>query len=58
MCVKVVASQRWGVFWDTVYKADLKCAVRKSLKIQDAKIIQKIAICAPSHKFIRLYLRN
>jgi len=27
-------------------------------EIQDAKITQKIAICAPSHKFVGLYLRN
>ena len=25
---------------------------------QDAKITQKIAICAPSHNFVGLYLRN
>jgi len=26
--------------------------------IQDAKTTQKIAICAPSHNFVGLYLRN
>jgi len=28
------------------------------LEIQDAKIMQKIAICAPPHNFAGLYLRN
>jgi len=36
----------------------LKCAARDCLKIQDAKKIAKIAICAPSHNFVGLYLRN
>jgi len=27
-------------------------------EIQDAKIAKKVAICAPSHKFVGLYLRN
>jgi len=36
----------------------MKCAVRGSLEIQDAKITHKIAICAPSHKFVQLCLRN
>jgi len=31
---------------------------RGSLKIQNAKRMQKLAICAPSHNFARLYLRN
>jgi len=31
--------------------ADLKRAERGSLKIQNAKNRQKIAICAPSHNF-------
>jgi len=26
--------------------------------MQDPKIAKKIAICAPSHNFVRLYLRN
>jgi len=26
MCVKVIASQRWDVFWDTVYNATASCA--------------------------------
>jgi len=29
-----------------------------SLKIQNAKVMQKIAICASMHNFVRLYLRN
>jgi len=36
----------------------LKCAARGSLKIQDAKVTQKIAIYAPSHNFVELCLRN
>ena len=35
----------------------LKCAARGWLKIQDAKIA-KMAICAPLHNFVGLYLRN
>jgi len=35
-----------------------RCAARGSLEIQDAKMMQKIAICAPSHNFVGLYLRN
>jgi len=31
--------------------AGLKCAARGSLEIQDAKMMQKIAICAPLHNF-------
>jgi len=36
----------------------MKCAARGWLKIQDAKMTQKIAIWAPSHNFVGLYLRN
>jgi len=36
----------------------LKYAARGSLKIQDAKITQKIAIFATWHNFIRLCIRN
>jgi len=38
--------------------ASLKRAARGSLQIQDAKSRQKIAIWAPSHNFVGLYLRN
>jgi len=43
-----------------IWNACLKCAARGSLKIQDAKMKQKIAISAPSHKhnFDGLYLCN
>jgi len=34
------------------------CGARGSLKIRDAKITKKIAICAPSLKFVGQYLRN
>jgi len=39
------------------YSAGLKRAARGSLKIQNAKS-SKIAIWAPSHNFVGLYLRN
>jgi len=35
-----------------IWNAGLKSAARGSLEIQDAKMTQKIAICAPSHNFI------
>ena len=38
--------------------ANLECAARGWLKIQDAKMTQKIAIWAPSHNFVGLYLRK
>jgi len=38
--------------------AGLKLVARGSLKIQDAKKSPKIAIWAPSHNFVGLYLRN
>jgi len=38
--------------------AGLKPAARGSLKTQDAKKWPKIAIWAPSHNFVELYLRN
>jgi len=36
----------------------LKRAARGSLKMQDAKNCQKVAIWAPSYNFVVLYLRN
>jgi len=47
-----------GVALERIYDAGLKHATRGSLKIQDAKRSPKIAISAPSHKFIGLYLHN
>jgi len=38
--------------------ACLKCAARGSLEMQDAKNRQKLAIWAPSHNFVGLYLHN
>jgi len=38
--------------------AGVKCAARGSLEMQDPKNRQKLAIWAPSHNFIGLYLRN
>jgi len=36
----------------------VKLAARGLLKIQDAKNGQKVAIWAPSHNFVGLYLHN
>ena len=47
-----------GVALVRIYNAGLKCAAWSSLEIQDAKMMQKIAICAPSNNFVVLYLRN
>jgi len=41
-----------------IWNAGLKCAARGSLEIQDVKMMQKIAIGAPLHNFVELYLRN
>jgi len=41
-----------------IWNARLKSAARGSMEMQDVKIAQKIAICAPSHNFVGLYLRN
>jgi len=41
-----------------IYGASQKSAARGSLKIQDAKYCQKLAICAPLHNFVGLCLRN
>jgi len=47
-----------GVALARIYDAGLKRAARGLLKIQDAKKSPKIAIWAPSHNFVGLYLRN
>jgi len=47
-----------GVALVRILNAGLKCAAHGSLEIQDPKMMQKIAICAPSHNFVGLYLRN
>jgi len=41
-----------------IQNACLEYAAHGSLKVQNAKIMQKIAIYAPSHNFVGLYLRN
>jgi len=41
-----------GVALVWVADAGLKCAVCGSVEIQDAKMMQKIAISAPSHRFV------
>ena len=40
-----------GVAFVRIYNAGLKCTARCSLEIQNPKMTQKIAICAPSHNF-------
>ena len=47
-----------GVALVRIYDAGLKPAARGWLKTQDAKKSPKIAIWAPSHNFVGLYLRN
>ena len=47
-----------GVDLVRIYDAGLKPAGRGSLEMQDAKMSPKIAIWAPSHKFVGLYHRN
>ena len=47
-----------GVALVRIYDAGLKPAALGSLKTQDAKKSPKIAIWAPSHSFVGLYLRN
>ena len=45
-----------GVALVRISNAGLKRAVRSSLKIQNAKNRKKVAIWAPSHNFVGLYL--
>jgi len=45
-------------YWMQIQNAGLKYAACGSLKIQDATNCEKIAICAPSHNFVGLYLRS
>jgi len=47
-----------GVALVRIENAGLKGAARGSLKMQDPKKSPKIAIWAPSHKFVGLYLLN
>jgi len=47
-----------GVALVRIYNAGMKCAAHGSLQIQDAKKSPKIAIWAPSHNFVGIYLRN
>jgi len=47
-----------GVALVRIYDAGLKPAARGLLEMQDAKKSPKIAISAPSHNFVGLYLRN
>jgi len=48
----------YGVALVRIKNAGLKGAARGSLQMQDPKKSPKIAIWAPSHNFVRLYLRN
>jgi len=47
-----------GVALVQIWNAGLKCAAQGSLEIHDAKMTQKITICAPLHNFVELCLRN
>ena len=47
-----------GVALVRIWNAGLKCAARGSLQMQDPKKLPKIAIWAPSHNFVGLYLCN
>ena len=47
-----------GVALVRISNAGLRCAARGSLKIQDAKMTQKITMSAPSHNFVGLYLHK
>jgi len=47
-----------GVALVRIKNAGMKYAARGSLKMQDAKKSPKIAIWAPSHNFVGLYLRH
>jgi len=56
--VDVYHTSTHGVALVPIYDAHLTCAACGSLEIQDAKMMQKIAISAPLHNFVGLYLRN
>jgi len=47
-----------GVALVRISDAGMKPAARGSLKTRDAKKSPKIAVWAPSHNFVGLYLRN
>jgi len=47
-----------GVALVRIQNACLKCAAGGSLKMQDAKMTQKLTIWAPLHNFVGLYLCN
>jgi len=47
-----------GVALVRIWNTGRKCAGRDSLEIHDAKNDAKIAIWAPSHNFVGLYLHN
>jgi len=54
----VTLTSTHGVALVQILDAGLKYAARSLLELQDAKMMQKIAICTPSHNFVGLYLRN
>jgi len=56
--VEVYHTSTLSVALVRIWNAGLKCAARSSLEIQDAKMTPKMAICAPSHNFVGLNLRN
>jgi len=54
----VCHTSTYGVALVRIQDVGLKRAARGSLKMQDPKNRQKLAIWAPSHKFVGLYLCN
>jgi len=54
----VCHTSRHGVALVRISDAGVKGGARGSLKMQDAKTRQKVAICAPSYNFDGLYLGN
>jgi len=46
------------IVWSVNLECRLMCAARGSRKMQDAKIMEKTTIWAPSHDFVGLCIRN
>ena len=54
----VYHTSTYGVATVQIYDAGLNHAARASLEMQGPKNHQKVAIWAPLHRFVELYLRN
>ena len=55
MCVKIIASQRWDVFWDTVYIVK-KVHAAKRLRITDVKIMVVVLMMTTQYYSLTLPL--